>query len=77
VGNIMRDCGGRDIPCHRVVAAGGRLGGYGGNVAMKRALLRAEGLQVGVSTIRGFADCRWTGRPGGKAPAPARRRPSR
>ena len=30
VGNIMRDCKARDVPCHRVVAAAGRLGGYGG-----------------------------------------------
>ena len=46
VGNIMRDCRRRDVPCHRVVAAAGRLGGYGGNVGLKRALLRAEGVQV-------------------------------
>lgn len=31
------------IPCHRVIQAGGRLGGYGGGPAMKRALLRLEG----------------------------------
>jgi methylated-DNA-[protein]-cysteine S-methyltransferase len=39
------------IPCHRVVAAGGRIGGYGGGrnaVALKRALLAREG----VSTLR-------------------------
>ena len=30
VGNIMRGCSRADVPCHRVVAAGGRLGGYGG-----------------------------------------------
>ena len=33
VGNIMRDCGRADVPAHRVIAAGGRLGGYGGNEA--------------------------------------------
>jgi len=54
VGNIMRDCGRSDIPCHRVVAAAGKLGGYGGNIELKRALLRAEGLQVTASTIRNF-----------------------
>ena len=35
------------IPCHRVVAAGGRIGGYGGGrnaVALKRALLAREGV---------------------------------
>jgi len=31
------------IPCHRVVAAGGRLGGYTGGLGIKRALLRIEG----------------------------------
>lgn len=34
------------IPCHRVVAASG-LGGYGGGLALKRALLAAEGVEVG------------------------------
>ena len=35
------------IPCHRVVAAGGRIGGYGGgrnSVALKRRLLEREGV---------------------------------
>lgn len=31
------------VPCHRVTASGGRLGGYGGGVAIKRALLELEG----------------------------------
>lgn len=31
------------VPCHRVVNTGGQLGGYGGGLAMKRALLRLEG----------------------------------
>ena len=35
VGNIMRTCGRRDVPCHRVIAAGGRLGGYGGSEFLK------------------------------------------
>ena len=30
------------IPCHRVVAAGGKLGGYGGGLALKRRLLDLE-----------------------------------
>ncbi len=30
-------------PCHRVVAAGGRLGGYGGGTETKRRLLALEG----------------------------------
>jgi O-6-methylguanine DNA methyltransferase len=59
VGNIMRSCGRADVPCHRVVAAGGRLGGYGGNVALKRALLEAEGLLVRSGRIREFGRVRW------------------
>jgi methylated-DNA-[protein]-cysteine S-methyltransferase len=31
------------VPCHRVLAAGKRLGGYGGGLAMKAFLLRLEG----------------------------------
>jgi methylated-DNA-[protein]-cysteine S-methyltransferase len=31
------------IPCHRVVASGGRLGGYGGGLDRKRLLLDLEG----------------------------------
>jgi O-6-methylguanine DNA methyltransferase len=44
VGNIMRTCGRPDIPCHRVIAAGGRLGGYGGSEVLKRQLLMSEGV---------------------------------
>ena len=36
------------IPCHRVVAAGGGLGGFSGGLALKRSLLALEG-------ARGFA----------------------
>ncbi len=31
------------VPCHRVLRAGGALGGYGGGLPMKEALLRLEG----------------------------------
>jgi len=31
------------VPCHRVVAAHGRLGGFGGGLKLKKALLRHEG----------------------------------
>ncbi len=31
------------VPCHRVVASDGRLGGYGGGLEMKAHLLRMEG----------------------------------
>ncbi|MCL6642522.1 MAG: methylated-DNA--[protein]-cysteine S-methyltransferase [Candidatus Bipolaricaulota bacterium] len=31
------------VPCHRVIRADGSLGGYGGGIARKRALLSREG----------------------------------
>ena len=30
------------VPCHRVIAAGGRIGGYGGGLEVKRYLLALE-----------------------------------
>ncbi|HJZ71338.1 MAG TPA: MGMT family protein [Vicinamibacterales bacterium] len=59
VGNIMRGCGRPDVPCHRVIAAGGRLGGYGGRELMKRSLLAAEGILVSGSRIRELDRVRW------------------
>ena len=38
------------IPCHRVIAAGNKIGGYGGGrnaIALKRALLAREGVEIG------------------------------
>ena len=32
------------VPCHRVLRTGGALGGYGGGLPMKEALLQMEGL---------------------------------
>jgi len=32
------------IPCHRVIAGDGSLGGFGGGLTMKRRLLQVEGL---------------------------------
>ena len=34
------------VPCHRVVASNGGLGGFGGGLPMKQALLRAEGASL-------------------------------
>lgn len=34
------------VPCHRVLASGGGLGGYGGGLDMKRFLLDIEGVQA-------------------------------
>jgi O-6-methylguanine DNA methyltransferase len=65
VGNIMRDCHRPDVPCHRVIAAGGRLGGYGGSEVLKRSLLAAEGVVVSGTRIRELGRVLWK---------PARRR---
>ena len=34
------------LPCHRVIASDGGLGGFGGGLPMKKTLLRAEGVAV-------------------------------
>ena len=62
VGNIMRDCRRQDVPCHRVIAAGGRIGGYGGRELLKRSLLAAEGVPVSAWRVRELERVRWGGR---------------
>ena len=59
VGTIMRTCGLPSVPCHRVVGAGGRLGGYS-DPLRKRRLLQEEGIVVGRGSIRRFDAVRWT-----------------
>ena len=59
VGSILRECRDPYTPCHRVIGAGGNLGGFGGNLGLKRARLAAEGLEVTVSRVRRFAEVRW------------------
>ena len=59
VGTIMRTCRIPSVPCHRVVGAGGRLGGYS-DPLRKRWLLHDEGLVVGQRTIQQFDAVRWT-----------------
>ena len=44
VGNVMRACGDPSVPCHRVIAADGTLGGYSGGLDNKRWLLAHEGV---------------------------------
>jgi O-6-methylguanine DNA methyltransferase len=59
VGNILRDAPVPGLPYHRVIAAGGALGGYGGNLALKRSLLVAEGLTVSARRVCHFDRVRW------------------
>jgi O-6-methylguanine DNA methyltransferase len=59
VGNIMRDARVPGLPYHRVIAAGGVLGGYGGNTGLKRSLLIAEGIVVSGQRVRNFAQVVW------------------
>lgn len=59
VGYVMRTAPRHGLPYHRVVAAGGALGGYGGRVELKAALLAAEGLTIRRGRIREFGRYRW------------------
>lgn len=69
VGNIMRQADRPGLPYHRVIAAGGALGGYS-SLPLKRALLAAEGLTVTASRVVGYGKVRWK-------PSVARRRRAR
>jgi methylated-DNA-[protein]-cysteine S-methyltransferase len=61
VGNIMQQANRPGLPYHRVIGAGGALGGYS-SVPLKRSLLSAEGLTVTPRRVVGFAKVRWAGR---------------
>jgi O-6-methylguanine DNA methyltransferase len=60
VGNVMANARIPGVPYHRVIAAGGRLGGYS-DLQTKRALLAAEGLEVTRARVRLFEQARWPG----------------
>lgn len=72
VGTIMRTAGVSGVPCHRVVAAGGQVGGYGGSPALKAGLLAAEGLPIRGRRIRRFHDFRWPRAPVNREPSERR-----
>jgi O-6-methylguanine DNA methyltransferase len=61
VGSILRGCDDPAVPCHRVVAAGGALGGFGSWLHVKRDRLIAEGLEVSPARVLAFAAVRWSG----------------
>ena len=58
----MRECPDTTTPCHRVVAADGAIGGYGGLFEIKRRRLLAEGIDVGWFRLCHFSEMRWQGR---------------
>lgn len=60
VGQVMRLADEPGLPYHRVVAAGGRLGGFGRSPHLKAQLLIAEGVTVRRGRIVGFAKIRWS-----------------
>ena len=72
VGTILRVTRAAGVPAHRVVAAQGALGGFGGNLPLKRALLAREGVVVRGSRIANWRAITW---PQGemRPAAPARR----
>lgn len=61
VGTIMRTADRPGLPYHRLIGAGGGLGGYS-SLALKRSLLAAEGLTVTPRRVVGFAKLRWKGK---------------
>ena len=61
VGNIMREAAEPGLPYHRVITAGGALGGYGGAAHIKKARLAAEGHAFRGKALVGFRIRRWRG----------------
>lgn len=51
VGNIMSRNDDKFVPCHRVIAAGGKLGGYNGLKGEKERLLKMEGARWKIKKV--------------------------
>lgn len=62
VGNILREASRPGLPYHRVIGAGGVLGGYS-SLPLKRSLLAADGLAVSARRVVGFSSVRWPASP--------------
>ena len=62
VGTAMAECPiAIVVPCHRVIAAGMKLGGYGGRLDRKRALLALEGWRVDGDRLLPAVETSYTG----------------
>lgn len=47
------------VPCHRVIASDGSIGGYGGGIPRKLQLLRSEGFALGDAALRLSGNVVW------------------
>ena len=54
VGTIMKGNRDKTVPCHRVICASGKIGGYNGNLGKKKDLLEAEGFIVNAKNMIQF-----------------------
>ena len=61
VGRVLASATVTGLPYHRVVGAGGVLGGYGSGPAFKAAQLTAEGLVIRRGRIAAFQQRYWKG----------------
>lgn len=48
------------VPCHRVVAADGTIGGFNGGIPKKIRMLRAEGIKISKNRIVDFPNVLFT-----------------
>jgi len=61
-GSVLARANRPGLPYHRVIAAGGRLGGYS-DLHVKRLLLESEGVRVVGRRVKDFARLRWLPQP--------------
>lgn len=61
VGRLMSSATIPGLPYHRVIGAGGALGGYGSGHEFKAAMLVADGVTVRRGRVADFSNIRWKG----------------